>query len=210
MRIPDPIKPFVHEFAKLPGIGPRQAIRLAYYLANNKNTAIDISAALQIIQGLKICSACFTTYNNQEGSRSPINISQQELCGICGDQARDQSTVAIIEKETDLISIESIQKYRGVYLCLGDVKKNGKLDDSQKIKLDTLKNRAISATGGKFEEIIIAFSPTTAGDISAEIIAEYLRGVAIKITRLGRGIPIGGEVEFADPETLQEAIEGRK
>ncbi len=210
MRIPDPIKPFVHEFAKLPGIGPRQAIRLAYYLANNKNTAENISIALQTIQGLKICSACFTTYNNQESSRSSINTNQQELCGICGDQSRNQGIVAIIEKETDLISIESIQKYNGVYLCLGDVKKNGKLDDSQKIKLDTLKIRATSATEGKFAEIIIAFSPTTAGDISAEIIAEYLRGVAIKITRLGRGIPIGGEVEFADPETLQEAIEGRK
>ena len=210
MKIPDPIKPFVYEFAKLPGIGPRQAIRLAYYLANNKKIATDISVALQIIQGLKICSACFATYNNQENPRSSIDSDQQKLCGICGDQARDQSTIAIIEKETDLISIESIQKYRGVYLCLGDVKKNGKLDDGQKIILDSLKNRATSMTEGKFKEIIIAFSPTTTGDISAEIITEYLRGVATKITRLGRGIPIGGEVEFADPETLQEAIEGRK
>ena len=210
MKIPDPIKPFVHEFAKLPGIGPRQAIRLAYYLANNKNIATDISVALQIIQGLKICSACFATYNNQENLRSFINADQQELCGICGDQTRDQRTIAIIEKETDLISIESVQKYHGVYLCLGEVKKNGKLNDSQKIKLDALRIRAASVIGGKFNEIIIAFSPTTSGDISAEIIVEYLRGAAIKITRLGRGIPIGGEVEFADPETLQEAIEGRK
>ena len=90
------------------------------------------------------------------------------------------------------------------------LKKNGKLDDSQKIILDSLKTRATSVAEGKFKEIIIAFSPTTAGDISAEIITEYLRGVAIKTTRLGRGIPVGGEVEFADPETLQEAIEGRK
>ena len=93
---------------------------------------------------------------------------------------------------------------------LEKLKKNGKLDDSQKIKLDALKTRAASVIGGKFNEIIIAFSPTTSGDISTEIIAEYLRGAATKITRLGRGIPIGGEVEFADPETLQEAIEGRK
>ncbi len=210
MKIPDSIKPFVYEFSKLPGIGPRQAIRLAYYLANNKKTATDISVALQIIQGLKICPACFSTYNNQENPYSPIVPGQQELCGICGDQARDQGILAIIEKETDLISIESLQKYRGVYLCLGEVKKNGKLDDSQKIKLDALKTRAASVIGGKFNEIIIAFSPTTSGDISAEIIAEYLRGAATKITRLGRGIPIGGEVEFADPETLQEAIESRK
>jgi recombination protein RecR len=199
MKIPDSIKPFVNEFSKLPGIGPRQAIRLAFHLANRKKAASDIMAALGTIQGLKLCPACFSTHDN-EG----------EFCAICEDRARDKNTVAIVEKETDLISIESTQKYNGVYLCLGDIKKAGKLDESQKIKLDSLKARGVSSPSGKLTEIIIAFSPTTAGDISAEIIAEHLRGSAEKITRLGRGIPIGGEVEFADPDTLFEAIEGRK
>ena len=208
MKIPDSIKPFVNEFSKLPGIGPRQAIRLAFYLANKKRTVSDIMAALQAIQGLKVCPECFSTHDN-EGDPS-LPPAKAGLCVICSDAARDRNTVAIVEKETDLMSIESTQKYNGVYLCLGDIKKAGKLDENQKIKLDSLRARSALSPSGKISEIIIAFSPTTAGDISAEIIAEHLRGTAEKITRLGRGIPIGGEVEFADPDTLFEAIEGRK
>ncbi len=199
MKIPDSIKPFVSEFSKLPGIGPRQAIRLAFYLANKKKAVSEIIASLETIQGLKLCPLCFSTHDNGA-----------ELCEICGSPSRDKGTVAIVEKETDLKSIESTQKYNGVYLCLGDIKKAGKLDESQKEKLDSLRERGSSFPSGKLAEIIIAFSPTTSGDISAEIIAERLRGAAEKTTRLGRGIPIGGEVEFADPDTLLEAIEGRK
>lgn len=165
-------------------------------------------AALGTIQGLKLCPSCFSTHDNEDDPSRPL--AEAGLCGICGDQARDRRTVAIVEKETDLMSIESTQKYNGVYLCLGDIKKAGKLDENQKMKLDSLKARGASFPSGKLAEIIIAFSPTTAGDISAEIIAEHLRGSAERITRLGRGIPIGGEVEFADPDTLFEAIEGRK
>ncbi len=199
MTIPDSIKPFVDEFSKLPGLGPRQVIRLAYYLANKKQVAANIAEALQIIQGLKVCPLCFLAHNNKD-----------ELCGICGDSRRNQNIIAIVEKETDLISIEAVKKYHGVYLCLGDIKKAGKLDETQKIKLDALKARGAAFAENQFEEIIIAFSPTTAGDISAEIIMEYLRPASKKITRLGRGIPIGGEVEFTDVDTLQEALESRK
>ncbi|MFA4999543.1 MAG: toprim domain-containing protein [Parcubacteria group bacterium] len=193
MKIPDSIKLFVDEFSRLPGIGPRQAIRLAFYLANRKKTAADLTLATQTIQDVKICPNCFFVHNREE-----------DLCGICASSARNKSVAAVVEKETDLISIESTGKFQGVYLCLGDIKKAGRLDDGQKARLDSLIKR------GKFAEIIIAFSPTTAGDISAEIIAEYLRDAAKKITRLGRGIPIGGEVEFADPDTLSEALESRK
>ena len=194
MKIPESIKPFVNEFSKLPGIGPRQAIRLAFYLADHKKEAKDIETAVSIIQKLKTCPKCFSIHDNDG-----------ELCKICGDSSRNKSQVAIVEKETDLISIEATQKYNGLYLCLGDIKKTGKLNESQKIRLDSLKSKP-----EKIREVIIAFSPTTAGDISAEIIAEYIRGVVEKITRLGRGIPIGGEVEFADADTLSEALEGRK
>ena len=137
-----------------------------------------------------------------------IHDNEKDLCEICDNSSRDKNQVAIVEKETDLFSIESTQRYNGVYLCLGDIKKAGKLDETQKIKLDSLKARSSSL--GKLREIIIAFSPTTAGDISAEIIAEYIKGAAERITRLGRGIPIGGEVEFADTDTLSEALDGRK
>lgn len=199
MKIPDSIKPFVNEFSKLPGIGPRQAMRLAFYLSDKKKDVTDIIAALELIKKLKLCPSCFTTHSNEEN-----------VCEICNNSIRNKSQIAIIEKETDLISIESIHKYHGTYLCIGSMKKNGKLDEDQKIKLDSLKTRASMLPSQKLEEIIIAFSPTTSGDISAEIIIEYIRGIARKITKLGRGIPIGGEVEFSDAETLSEALDGRK
>ena len=199
MKIPESIKPFVNEFSKLPGIGPRQAIRLAFYLADRKKEATELEVALATIQKLKTCPECFSIHDNGG-----------ELCKICGNPARNKSQIAIVEKETDLISIESTQKYNGVYLCIGDIKKTGKLSEDQKMKLDSLRSKDRLASPEKIREIIIAFSPTTAGDISAEIISEYIKGVAEKITRLGRGIPIGGEVEFADADTLSEALEGRK
>ncbi|MFA5052588.1 MAG: toprim domain-containing protein [Parcubacteria group bacterium] len=199
MKIPNSIRLFVDGFSKLPGVGPRQAIRLAYYLAERKKEAADLAIAIGTLQKLKICPNCFFTHDREE-----------ELCGICGSQTRNKEVVAIVEKETDLISIESAEKYRGVYLCLGDIKKAGKLDSNQKERLDLLREKARTLPQGKLKEIIIAFSPTTAGDISAEIIAEYVKQAAEKTTRLGRGIPIGGEVEFADAETLIEALESRK
>lgn len=200
MKIPDSIKPFVDEFSKLPSIGPRQALRLAFYLADKGPSAITpITKALLALAELKICPDCFSTHDKT-----------QNLCGICSDPARNRSTIALVEKETDLLSIEASGSYKGIYFVLGDVKKTGSLDDRQKSRLDALKKAISGAPEGKVGEIIMAFSPTTSGDISAEIVAEYLRGYANKISKLGRGIPTGGEVEFADPETLSEALKGRR
>ncbi|MCK9187105.1 MAG: toprim domain-containing protein [Candidatus Colwellbacteria bacterium] len=200
MKIPKLIRPFVDEFSKLPGVGPRQALRLAFYLTEKGSSAVaPLADAVAQLANLKTCPYCFSVHD-QDG----------DLCEICNDHTRDLLTVAVVEKETDLISMENTGKYRGVYLLIGDIKKAGNLNERQKMKLDSLKSRLASTDEGKAHEIIIAFSPTTAGDISAEIIAENLRGSAKKISRLGRGIPIGGEVEFADPDTLGEAIEGRK
>lgn len=200
MKIPEPIKPFVDEFSKLPGIGPRQALRLAFYLANRgPTTVLPIAGALSLLADLKTCPNCFSVHDGES-----------DTCGICNDPTRDSLTIAIVEKETDLISIEATAKYKGTYLIIGDVKKAGSLDDRQKARLNSLRSRISSFPESKAREIIIAFSPTTAGDISAEIVGEHMRGHADRISRLGRGIPIGGEVEFADPDTLGEAIEGRK
>lgn len=122
----------------------------------------------------------------------------------------------IVEKETDLISIERTKKFKGRYLILGDLKKGGFLEPEQKLRLNNLKSfikkSCPDPAEGKpcqIEEIIIATNPTTYGDLNAMIIQKELEGYAKKFSRLGRGIPTGGEIEFADEETLEQALERR-
>ena len=187
--LPEPIKKFVDSFAKLPGIGPRQATRLAYHIANlGKGEVFEIARSVNGLGELSGCSLCFLTTPNKE------------LCGICSDPSRNPKLIAIVEKETDLISLEKTKRFNGRYLVLGDLKKDGVLNALQKIRLRTVSDA---------NEVILAISPTTYGDLNSTIIAQELKDSAKKITRLGRGIPTGGEIEFADEETLTGALDNR-
>lgn len=188
--LPDPIKKFIHVFSRLPSIGPRQATRLAFYLTNlGKDSIAEMAEAVYGLKDLKCCPECFLTIHGQ--------------CPICYDSSRRKDIVAIVEKETDLMSLEKTGKFRGIYLVLGDLGKTGMLDPEQKLKINHLKSRA------PLEEIILAINPTAYGDINAGLIAQELRGCAKKISRLGRGIPTGGEIEFADEDTLGSALDNR-
>jgi recombination protein RecR len=214
IMLPDSIKKFVEIFSQLPGIGPRQAMRLAFKLiAGGKNKIEETSQSVSDLRYIKICSDCFFVHTNKDG-----------LCDICRDPQRQKGVIMILEKETDLISIERTKKFKGRYLLLGDLTKSGVLESGQKLRLNNLKSfikksppsagsgQAPSAGSGQVgmaEEIIIATNPTTYGDLNASIIAKELEGVSKKITRLGRGIPTGGEIEFADEETLGQALERR-
>ena len=115
----------------------------------------------------------------------------------------------IIEKETDLVSLERPKKFKGRYLILGELLKSGVLESGQKLRLNNLKSFIKKELNGQAEEIIIATNPTVYGDLQAMIIAKEFNNMAKKITRLGRGIPTGGEIEFADEETLGQALERR-
>lgn len=206
--LPDSIKKFVEIFSQLPSIGPRQAMRLAFKLiAGGKNKIDEIANAIADLRYLKICSECFFVHQNPPAGGN--------LCDICRDPQRQKGVVMIIEKETDLISIERTKKFKGRYLILGDLSKAGVLESDQKLRLNNLKSfikkefGSPSAGSGQAEEIIIATNPTTYGDLNASIIAKELESFARKITRLGRGIPTGGEIEFADEETLASALERR-
>lgn len=117
--------------------------------------------------------------------------------------------IAIVEKETDLMSIEKAKKFLGRYLVLGDIGKDGILDPEQKLRLNHLK-ATVQKNFGQAEEIILALNPTTLGDIEASLLAQELKPIAKKVTRLGRGLPTGGEIEFADEDTLGGALENRK
>jgi len=196
--LPDPIKKFIEIFAELPGIGVRQATRLAFKFINSGKNKIDETAeAVSDLKYLKICSQCFFVY-----------AGSNNLCDICRDKNRHQNIIAIVEKETDLISLERTKKFKGRYLVLGELTKTGILESVQKLRLNHLKDW-IKKQFGQAEEIIIAINPTTFGDLNASIIAKELSDSAKKITRLGRGIPTGGEIEFADDETLGSALDRR-
>ncbi|NCO89290.1 recombination protein RecR [Candidatus Wolfebacteria bacterium CG18_big_fil_WC_8_21_14_2_50_39_7] len=196
--LPEPIKKFIEIFSTLPSIGTRQATRLAFKLISSGRAKIDETAkAVDDLRYLKTCANCFFVHQNRDN-----------LCDICRDSNRRQNIIAIVEKETDLISLERTKKFKGRYLVLGELSKTGVLESIQKLRLNHLKDW-IKKQGGQAEEIIIAINPTTFGDLNASMIAKELSSFAKKITRLGRGIPTGGEIEFADEETLGQALERR-
>jgi recombination protein RecR len=197
--LPSPIEKFIEIFSKLPGIGPRQATRLAYYFINVGKDKIDETAkAINNLKSLKLCSQCFVPHLN-EGN----------LCNICKDQTRDKKTIAIVEKETDQLSLEKTKKFKGIYLILGELQKSGVLENIQKLRLNYLKDFIKKELNGQAEEIILAINPTTYGDLNALILTQELKPFTKKITRLGQGIPRGGEIEFADEDTLGAALERR-
>ncbi len=207
--LPEPIKKFIEIFSSLPSIGNRQAIRLVFKLINSGRARIEeTSQAISNLKYLKVCSQCFFVHQNPAQSKGLSGASKDNLCDICRDSHRQQNIIAIIEKETDLISLERTKKFKGRYLVLGELTKTGVLESSQKLRLNHLKNW-IKKQYDRAEEIIIAINPTAYGDINTSMIYKELAPFAKKITRLGRGIPTGGEIEFADDETLGQALERR-
>lgn len=194
--LPQLIKNFIDIVSKLPSIGPRQATRLAFYLINSgKNEIGELEKAVADLKKLKTCERCFFVYSGS--------------CPICSDKNRIQDVLMIVEKETDLISLEKTGKFNGQYLILGGLAKNGVLDPKQRLRLKNLAER-IKKEFSSIKEIIIALNPTTFGDFTSSLIEQEFKPLTQKISRLAKGVPTGGEIEFADAETLLSALEGRK
>ncbi len=199
MKLPASIQNVVDELSGLPSIGPRQAIRLAFFLiGEGKENIRGLSTSIALLANIKICERCFFIHENQG-----------TLCDICKNPNRAQNAIMIVEKETDLISIENTGKFIGRYFIVGDIPKTGFLDGAQKLRLQSLKSFIEKDLNGKAEEIILGFNPTAFGDLQASLIAKELGSLAKRTSRLGRGLPTGGEIEFADDETLGSALERR-
>lgn len=197
--LPEPIKKFVDAFSKLPSIGPRQATRLAFYITSlGKEKTKEIANAVAGLDNLAFCSQCFRTHHNKNN-----------LCSICSDPTRQKNIIAVVEKETDLLSLEKTKKFNGWYLMVGELSKLGALEPEQKLRLSSLKSFIKKELNGQAGEIILAVNPNTYGDLASATLKKELDGHAGKITRLGRGIPTGGEIEFADEDTLASALERR-
>ncbi len=199
IHLPEPVKNFIAKFSRLPSIGPRQATRLSFYLINQgKNEIKEIGAAVLGLDKIKICGRCYFIHQN-EGA----------LCDVCEDKNRNQRTIAVVEKETDLLSLENTGKFGGRYLVIGQMPRSGILEDWQKKRLENFKESIKRELNGKADEIILALNPSRYGDFNASILLKELKPYAAKISRLGRGLPIGSEIEFADEETLGEALKNR-
>lgn len=197
--IPDAIQKFVDAFAKLPSFGPRAATRLAFHLVGLDKSAFEmLVAGLTGLKNLDRCPRCFFLKERRE-----------KLCAICAAPGRNARAIAIVEKDTDLLSLERTGQWKGHYLVFGELPERGVLETSHKLRLKTLEKRIEEELGGSVEELVIALNPTTFGDFAAGLITQGFKGRAERISRLGRGIPTGGEIEFADEETLGSALDRR-
>lgn len=201
--LPRSIQNLIHYFTKLPSVGPRQAARFVFHLIRQpKKDLEDFAKALfSITKNLKKCSSCFRIID--------IESSISNICDICKDVKRDKSLICIIEKDTDVETIEKTNRYKGLYHILGgnEIKDFSK-NNLQELHLKELIKRV--KDNKEIKEVIIATSATTDGDTLALYISRLLKPLNIKITRLGRGLSTGSELEYMDEETLSQALLGRK
>lgn len=188
---PKSFKKLIDNFSSLPSVGPKMAERLVLYLfKQDKEKIEEFSQNLASVKSLKTCKRCF-------------NIAEEELCEICKELKRDQNVICVVEEPLDVISLERIGIYRGLYHVLG-----GTLESSeQDIKIPELLKRLQDE---KTQEVIIAVNPTTEGDLTALYLKKKIQPLNIKITRLARGLSTGGDIEYADETTLSEALTNRK
>ena len=199
MKIPKAIQNLIESFEKLPGVGPKTAQRLTFYLLHVPQGELEIfsSAVQNLKKGTIICSVCFS-------------VDETDPCSICSDSMRNKSIVCVVEQPLDVLALEKNGKYKGLYHVL-----HGKIDplnnvgpDEIYIKqlLDRIANRE-----SQIAEVILATNPTMEGEATAMYISKQLKAISdkIKVTRIGRGLPTGADLEYADELTLQRAMEGR-
>jgi len=199
----DYIKKLTDLFSKFPTIGPRTAGRFVFYLLSLPKEKIDeLANAIQELKNkIKLCSFCFQPFED---------LAESTLCIICNDPSRNKQLLCIVEKETDLLSIENTKKYKGLYFILGGTLTLRKPDGNH-LRIEELKERVKK---NNFTEIIIALNSTPEGKSTSVLVQRALKELPqfsnLKITHLAKGLPVGGELEYADEETLESAFEGRK
>ncbi len=197
MHYPEAITRLIESYSKLPGIGPKTAERLAFYVANKMKEEDVLNFAKSLVavkRELMTCPICG-------------NITDKNPCNICRDQSRDRSVIAVVEDNKDLIAMEKMKEYRGLYHVLNGVISPingiGPQDINIKDLLERLKDEEVS-------EVILATNTTIEGESTAMYIAKLLDKTDIKVTRIARGLPVGGGLEYADEVTLLKALEGRR
>lgn len=198
MLLPDPIQNLITAFERLPGIGPKSASRLAFYLLRApEDVARALGEALVAFKSqIGFCPECFN-----------IMLHGRERCDICDSQARDASLICVVEDPLDVIALERVGSYKGRYHVL-----HGVLSPIEGIGPDDLKIKPLLArvAQGGVTEIILATNPSMEGDATALYLRQQLAALPVHVTRLARGLPVGGDLEYADQNTLLRALSGRQ
>ena len=203
MKSIKPVQKVIDAFEVLPGIGPKTAARLAYYLLHVPQERLErfAESLSRLKKDTKLCRVCF-------------NVGEDELCGVCDDNNRDNGVVCVVEQPLDLIAFEKGGGFVGVYHVLGGVVNPLMGIGPGDIRIAQLTNRV---SQGNVKEVIIATNPTMEGEATAMYIVHEIRALEerlslprVKVTRIGRGLPTGADVEYADEQTLSRALEGRQ
>lgn len=198
MLLPDPIQNLINAFSRLPGIGPKTASRLTFHLLRAADElSLDLAQALsELKSSTTYCPICFN-----------ITMAGREECEICADSQRDAGLICIVEEPLDVLALERTAAYLGRYHVL-----HGALSPIEGIGPDDLKIRELleRVRGGGIAEVILATNPSMEGDYTASYLQQQLAGSGVRITRLARGLPVGGDLEYADQSTLLRALSGRQ
>ncbi len=192
---PVSIEKLIDEFAKLPGIGYKTAQRLTLFVLNLPQEEVtEFAEALIKARGtLKFCSQCG-------------NFTEKDPCSVCSNPSRDQGTICVVEQPKDIMSIEKIKDYNGVYHVL-----HGNISPMQGRGPSDIRIRELVARmGSDIKEVIVATNPTIEGEATAMYISRVLKPLDVKVTRIASGMPVGGDLDYADEVTLMKAMEGRK
>ncbi|HVM29809.1 MAG TPA: recombination mediator RecR [Candidatus Limnocylindrales bacterium] len=199
--LPEPVVRLIESLSRLPGVGPKTAQRLTYHLLRAPDSeARSLAAALVAVRDEVVyCTSCF-------------NISSSELCATCADPSRDDSRLCVVEEPLDVLALERTAAFRGRYHVL-----HGAISPMDGIGPDRLRIRELldragtrSAEGMPYAEVVLATNPTLEGEATAMYLAERLAGQVGSITRIARGLPVGGDLEYADEVTLVRALQGRR
>ena len=189
------IEKLIENFEKLPSIGHKTAVRLAFYMLNtSEQEANDFAESIiNAKKNLKLCSVCF-------------NISDNDPCELCSDSKRDKTKICVVEDVKDIIAIEKIHEFKGLYHVLHGVISPMDGIGPDDIKVKELISRLMS---GDVKEVILATNPKVEGEATAMYISKLIKPMGVKVTRLAHGIPVGGDLEYTDEFTLGKAFEGR-
>ena len=195
MRIAEPLQIAIEELSKLPSIGKKTAQRLALHLLKKDKLEVDslVKAISDLKEKIRFCSECY-------------NISTGDLCEICTSTKRDRSLICVVEEASDVMAIEKTNEYQGLYHVLGGVLSPLDGSSADNLRIKELIKRCGSA---EVKEVILALNPDTEGETTSLYIAKILKSNHLKVSRIARGIPIGGDLEFADDATIGRAVTGR-
>ncbi|MCT9870673.1 recombination mediator RecR [Paenarthrobacter aurescens] len=190
------VQELIDELGRLPGVGPKSAQRLAFHIleADPEDMKRLVAAITTVKERVKFCSVCF-------------NVTEQETCNICRDPRRDPSVICVVEESKDVLAVERTRSFRGRYHVLG-----GAINPIAGVGPEQLRIRELLTrlNDGAIQEIIIATDPNLEGEATATYLARMLKSIGITVTRLASGLPVGGDLEYADEVTLGRAFEGRR